>query len=159
MPARNKKASIGPTTKPILAIRCRYQTGRSTLYIRLKSRLIGCRADSVPWVVYMGPSIVEGGTIFQTPDLLRFTLKPNRFNSVRTFFIAEDWCWRGMLVFSFGWTCILPDSYMLSRILAGCNSPTGIFRGLQHEQKSSAVAALVRKKGGYYRTVHYRHIR
>jgi hypothetical protein len=106
MPARNKKASIGPTTKPILAIRCRYQTGRSTLYIRLKSRLMGCRADSVPWVVYMGPSIVEGGTIFQTPDLLRFTLKPNRFNSVRTFFIAEDWCWRGMLVFSFGWTCI-----------------------------------------------------
>jgi hypothetical protein len=30
---------------------------------------------------------------------------------------------------------------------------------LQHEQKSSAVAVLVRKKGGYYRTVHYRHIR
>lgn len=158
MPAENKKASIGPTTKPILAIRCRYQTGRSTLYIRLKSRLIGCRADSVPWVVYMGPSIDEGGTIFQTPDLLRVTLKPNRFNSVRTFFIAEDWCWRGMLVFSFGWTCIFTWLIYVITYISRMQLTYGNIMRLQHEQKSSAVAALV-KKGGYYRTVHYRHIR
>ena len=63
-----------------------------TPYIRLKSLRIGWRADSVPWVVYIGPWIVGGGTILYTPDLHRSTLKPNRSSSAITFFMALDWC-------------------------------------------------------------------
>jgi len=40
-----------------------HYTFKSTPYIRLKSLLMGWRADSVPCVVYIGPWIVGGGTI------------------------------------------------------------------------------------------------
>lgn len=82
-------------------------TGRFTLYNLLKSRRMGCRADSVPCVVYIGPWIVEGGTILYTPDLALSTLNPNRINSDRTFFIVDDWCCRVMSIISPCMSCLL----------------------------------------------------
>ena len=82
-------------------------TGRFTLYNLLKSRRIGCRADSVPCVVYIGPWIVEGGTILYTPDLALSTLNPNRISSVRTLFMLDDWCCRVMSIISPCMSCLL----------------------------------------------------
>ena len=82
-------------------------TGRFTLYNLLKSRRMGCRADSVPCVVYIGPWIVEGGTILYTPDFALSTLNPNRSSSDRTFFIVDDWCCRVMSIISPCVSCLL----------------------------------------------------
>lgn len=82
-------------------------TGRFTLYNLLKSRRMGCRADSVPCVVYIGPWIVEGGTILYTPDFALSTLNPNRSSSDRTFFILDDWCCRVMSIISPYVSCLL----------------------------------------------------
>jgi hypothetical protein len=68
---------------------------------------MGCRADSVPCVVYIGPWIVEGGTILYTPDLALSTWNPNRISSDRTFFIVDDWCCRGMSIISPYMSCLL----------------------------------------------------
>jgi hypothetical protein len=70
-------------------------------YILLKSLLMGCRADSVPWVLYIGPSTLEGGRMVYDPDFFCVTVNPNRSSSLNALVIAFDWCCRGIWTYSF----------------------------------------------------------
>ena len=89
--AKSPGSKVGPEppTGLPLSILSIYHN-RVTLYNLLKSRLIGCMADSVPCVVYIGPAIVGGGTILYTPALVLEPSNPSLLSSRKTFFIVQD---------------------------------------------------------------------